>query len=235
MKLDFTGARMLVAAGAGGIGWATTHAFSDAGARMHICDIDEAALARRAQSLTGLETSCTDVSRPEQVEAVFDAITRRFGELDMLVNNAGIARPTKPVGEVTDEEWAATLWVNISGQFYCARGAADEAAGAWRDRQYLVHRRAHGHADAYALFDHEICGARAERRACGRVGRVRDPRQLDSVRAERRAARRKRGGRAGRCGWDHAAGLPVRDAAQYLNALDDPHRRDRLGCAVSGL
>ena len=123
MKLDFKGKRVLITAGAGGIGWATACAFAEAGARVHICDIDAKRLAAREAECPGLSASNTDVSKPDQVHEMFVQIERSLGGLDVLVNNAGIAGPTRPVDEITDAEWAETLNVNISGQFYCARGA----------------------------------------------------------------------------------------------------------------
>ena len=123
MNLDFTGSRVLVTAGAFGIGWATASAFVEAGARVHICDIDSRRLAARATEYPNLCVSCTDVARPDQVREMFERIESTLGGLDVLVNNAGIAGPTKPVNDITDVEWADTLNVNISGQFYCARSA----------------------------------------------------------------------------------------------------------------
>lgn len=120
MQLDFTDRRVLVTAGADGIGWAIAKAFVTAGARVHICDINADALARR----DGVATSQTDVSDSAQVDAMFQRIADEFGGLDVLVNNAGIAGPTKPVDQITDAEWAATMNVNVAGAFYCARRAA---------------------------------------------------------------------------------------------------------------
>ena len=66
----------------------------------------------------------TDVTDEESVEAAIDATVERFGGLDCLVNNAGIAGPTKPVEEVTVEEWQHTMDVNALGPFLCAKHAA---------------------------------------------------------------------------------------------------------------
>lgn len=122
MSFDLKGQRVLITAGASGIGRAVARAFAGAGARVHVCDIDPAALAVLAGE--GIATSRTDVSVSAEVDAMFAEIERRFGGLDILVNNAGVSGPTKPVEEVTDEEWDLTMAVNVTGQFYCARRAA---------------------------------------------------------------------------------------------------------------
>lgn len=121
MKIDLTQKRVLVTAGADGIGRATARAFAAAGADVHVCDIDETALERvRREGLSGTQT---DVSSSREVDQLFAELAGKWEGLDVLVNNAGIAGPTKPIEEVTDEEWAAILGVNVSGQFYCLRQA----------------------------------------------------------------------------------------------------------------
>ena len=54
---------------------------------------------------------------------LFEAFLGRHERLDILVNNAGVSGPTKPVEDVTDEEWAHTLGVNVTAQFYMVRRA----------------------------------------------------------------------------------------------------------------
>jgi 3-oxoacyl-[acyl-carrier protein] reductase len=63
-----------------------------------------------------------DVSNPEDVKAMFKRISEKFGRLDVLVNNAGIARDNLLM-RVSDEEWAQSLNVNLSGAFFCIRSA----------------------------------------------------------------------------------------------------------------
>jgi len=66
----------------------------------------------------------TDVTDEESVAGAVERTVERFGGLDCLVNNAGIAGPTKPVEEVTVEEWQGTMDVNVLGPFLCAKHAA---------------------------------------------------------------------------------------------------------------
>lgn len=63
------------------------------------------------------------VQDSQQVENAFDGIKARHGQLDILVNNAGISRDGL-VLRMKDEEWLATLAVNLNGSFFCARAAA---------------------------------------------------------------------------------------------------------------
>lgn len=131
MTLDLSGKRVLVTAGAAGIGRTIVDFCVEAGARLQVCDIDADALAALAKAHPEVGTSLCDVSDRTAVERLFDELEGRLGGLDALVNNAGISGPTKPVEEIADEEWDQTLAVNITGQFYCARRAVPllKAAG----------------------------------------------------------------------------------------------------------
>jgi len=123
MTTAHTGMRVIVTAAAGGIGRAIAEAFAGAGARVHVCDIDLAGLDNLIHAHPRIGTSVADVSRPEQVDGLFEEAMESLGGLDVLVNNAGIAGPTAPVEEVAPEEWSRTMAVNIDGQFYCIRRA----------------------------------------------------------------------------------------------------------------
>jgi NAD(P)-dependent dehydrogenase (short-subunit alcohol dehydrogenase family) len=115
--------RVLVTAGAAGIGRAIAEAFAHAGARVAVCDVDEAALAGFRQALPGHHAFACDVSDEAQVAELFEDAAEALGGLDVLVNNAGIAGPTARVEDVTLADWRRTLAVNLDGQFLCARAA----------------------------------------------------------------------------------------------------------------
>jgi len=121
MNYQIDGLRVVVTAGASGIGLATARAFAREGARVHVCDVDRGALDRLARSDSALSQSVCDVSDRSQVAALFDDALGALGGLDVLVNNAGIAGPTAKCEEVEPEDWERTLAVNITGQFHCAR------------------------------------------------------------------------------------------------------------------
>jgi NAD(P)-dependent dehydrogenase (short-subunit alcohol dehydrogenase family) len=65
----------------------------------------------------------TDVKDPASVHALFAKIKERFGRLDLLFNNAGIAAPSKPLEELTCEEWQAVVDTNLTGAFLCTQEA----------------------------------------------------------------------------------------------------------------
>ena len=115
--------RVLVTAGAGGIGAAIARAFHEAGARVHICDIDRSALDRLTQEAPGITASMADASVAADVDAVFADLQGTLGGLDVLVNNAGIAGPTGPIDEIDTAGWERTMAVNLNSQYYFARRA----------------------------------------------------------------------------------------------------------------
>ena len=115
--------RVLVTAGAGGVGAAIARAFHAAGSRVHVCDIDRSALDRLRAELPGLTGSMADVSLAADVEAVFDDVEAALGGLDVLVGNAGIAGPTGPIETIDGAGWERAIAVNVHSQFYFARRA----------------------------------------------------------------------------------------------------------------
>jgi len=123
MDLKLDGLRVLVTAGASGIGLATARAFANEGARVHVCDVDEGHLAALAKHAPGVTSSVCDVSDPAAVARLFETTQERLGGLDALVNNAGIAGPTAPCVDVKLADWERTLAVNLTGQFLCAQHA----------------------------------------------------------------------------------------------------------------
>lgn len=121
MDLGIAGLRVLVTAGAGGIGLEIVRAFLREGAKVHACDVDEAALAALRKSHPEVSVSTTDVSDRAAVARLLDDALAALGGLDCLVNNAGVAGPTGPVEEIDPAEWDRTLAVDITGVFNCTR------------------------------------------------------------------------------------------------------------------
>ena len=121
MNLDIQGLRVLITAGANGIGAAIARAFAAEGARVHICDIDPAALKAMRAGHPAISQSVCDVSDRAAVERLFADAVREMGGLDCLVNNAGITGPTGSVDEIAPEEWDRCIAVDLTGQFNCAR------------------------------------------------------------------------------------------------------------------
>ena len=131
LPVDLTGKRVLVTAGAAGIGRTIAAAFSQRGARVYVCDIAQPALEDMRGLHPDIPGDRVDVADPAAVAALFARIGKAFGGLDVLVNNAGIAGPTAAVENVTPEALEETLDVNVSSQFHCARHAVPmlKAAG----------------------------------------------------------------------------------------------------------
>jgi NAD(P)-dependent dehydrogenase (short-subunit alcohol dehydrogenase family) len=121
MDLGIAGLRVLVTAGAGGIGLEIARAFVREGARVHVCDVDRPALDAMAAGDPGVTCSYGDVANREDVARVFEDALAALGGLDVLVNNAGVAGPTGRVEEINPEDWDRCLDICITGQFNCTR------------------------------------------------------------------------------------------------------------------
>ncbi|NLZ12092.1 MAG: SDR family NAD(P)-dependent oxidoreductase, partial [Alcaligenaceae bacterium] len=85
--------RVLITAGASGIGLAIARAFHARGARVYVCDIDEAALAALQTALPGVHTALCDIGSRAEIEKMVPDAAVRLGGIDVLVNNAGIPGP----------------------------------------------------------------------------------------------------------------------------------------------
>ncbi len=118
---SLAGKRVLVTAGANGIGLAITRGFIQSGAKVLICDVDEKSLREAQANLPGVMTTVADVADEQSVERLFAQVDEQLGGLDVLINNAGIAGPTGTVENLSLADWNRTLAVNITGQFLCAR------------------------------------------------------------------------------------------------------------------
>ena len=123
MQITCEGQRVLVTAGAAGIGRAVAERFLEAGAKVHLCDVDEAALEATRAALPGAGITLCNVADEAAVDRLFEAAQAQLDGLDILVNNAGIAGPTKGIEDIALDEWQRTLTVNLTGQFLCARRA----------------------------------------------------------------------------------------------------------------
>lgn len=121
MDLGLQNARVLVTAGAGGIGLEIAKAFLREGARVHVCDVDDAALASLGTTAPGAKATRCDVSDRGQVARLFEAALAHLGGLDCLVNNAGIAGPTGRVEDINPEDWDRCIAVDLTSQFNCVR------------------------------------------------------------------------------------------------------------------
>lgn len=131
MDVNAKGLRVIITAGAGGIGKVTAETFMQNGAKVFLSDVDDGALSAMAKVHPALGVTRCDVSEVKQVDAMFDAAFKFLGGLDVMINNAGIAGPTAKVEDVPTADWDRTIAVNLNGSFYCTRRAvpALKAAG----------------------------------------------------------------------------------------------------------
>ena len=116
----------VVTGAARGIGLAIGRHFLGLGWRVVLVDRDGATLDRTAADLAGCGDTlalCADVSLPDAVEAATAAIAARFGRIDALVNNAGVA-VFKPLLDTSFDEWRTVMATNLDGVFLCSQAMA---------------------------------------------------------------------------------------------------------------
>ncbi|MBO4226567.1 SDR family NAD(P)-dependent oxidoreductase [Bradyrhizobium neotropicale] len=116
----------LVTGAARGIGLATARRFLAEGWRVALLDIERELLNEAVASLKQAENTLAlpcDVSDAVAVAAAVATVEKRFGRLDALVNNAGVA-VFAPLLETSDADWSRILAVNLTGPFLCAKAAA---------------------------------------------------------------------------------------------------------------
>ena len=118
-KLRLDGRVAFVTGGAQGIGRAAAEALTEAGARVITGDLSGADVV-------------LDVRDSAHVTETADTIAREEGRIDILINNAGIARSETPAEDVTDEHWLNVLDVNLNGSFWCARAFGRHMLAAGR-------------------------------------------------------------------------------------------------------
>jgi NAD(P)-dependent dehydrogenase (short-subunit alcohol dehydrogenase family) len=123
MEFSAKGMRVLVTAGAAGIGRVIARTFTDHGARVHICDVDEKALASTRKQLPTVSQTLADVASRDDVDRLFKDVEKFLHGLDVLVNNAGIAGPTARIEDIKPEDWERCIAVDLNGMFYCTRKA----------------------------------------------------------------------------------------------------------------
>ena len=128
---EFNGKSVVVTGAAAGMGKEITKAFLDQGAVVVAVDIDEKALNALKEELhTQNEELASrflpfsgDISKQETNEEMIRKAIDATGEINVLVNNAGIAGPSEPITETTNEDWDRILRVNLDGPMYAIRAA----------------------------------------------------------------------------------------------------------------
>jgi NAD(P)-dependent dehydrogenase (short-subunit alcohol dehydrogenase family) len=121
MDLDLADLRVIVTAGAAGIGRATAEMFAANGARVRVCDIDRAALDTIDHP--NIVGHIADVGDTASIDAFMSTCLRELGGVDVLVNNAGIAGPAGPLETLDPEAVTHTLDLDVTSMFRTARHA----------------------------------------------------------------------------------------------------------------
>lgn len=110
----------IVTGAARGIGLATTKLFLEEGRRVAMIDRDADILREEAAKLDGVLPVVCDVSQPNQVEAMVAKVLAEFGQIDALVNNAGVA-DFGPIEDTTFARWKRVMETNLDGVFLCTQ------------------------------------------------------------------------------------------------------------------
>jgi NAD(P)-dependent dehydrogenase (short-subunit alcohol dehydrogenase family) len=113
--------RVLITAGAQGIGREFARAFAANGAKVFICDIELKSLDALAKEIPGLTAKPCDMSSRAQIERMVPEAIAALGGLDVLINNAGIAGLTLPVDQYPPDDWDKVIAVNITAMFDVCR------------------------------------------------------------------------------------------------------------------
>lgn len=113
--------RVVVTAGASGIGLAIARRFMANGASVYICDINEHAIEAACSANPELNGVVVDVSAERGCEALIERAAEAFGGIDVLVNNAGIAGACADIEEISADDWTHSFSVNVHGAFYLMR------------------------------------------------------------------------------------------------------------------
>jgi len=117
------GKRAIVTGAGRGIGRATAERFLAAGAEVYACCVTQISLDSVLADNPRLKGCLADVGDADQVAALFEGAESHLGGLDVLINNAGIGDPQKPIENVTNAEWRHAFAVNIDSMFYCSKRA----------------------------------------------------------------------------------------------------------------
>ncbi|MEU9119334.1 SDR family oxidoreductase [Streptomyces sp. NPDC048506] len=183
--------KVAVVTGAGsGIGRAVARALVDDDWTVVLAGRRAEALAETAR-LVGLTepdspavtTVPTDVTRPDQVDALFTAVRDRFGRVDLLFNNAGTFGKAVPLDELAYDDWRAVVDVNLTGAFLCAQAAframraQDPQGGRIINNGSVSAHAPRPHSIAYTATKHAMTGltkslsldGRPYRIACGQI------------------------------------------------------------------
>ncbi len=121
MPLSLNNKKIIISAGASGIGWATAKICLSRGAIVYICDIDAKSLKKiqkhplNKKKLFAYEC---DASDEYEVSDFFKQVSKKTKKIDSLINNVGVAGPTGNIEKLSSDDWEQTLKINVVSHFY---------------------------------------------------------------------------------------------------------------------
>ena len=121
MPLSLQNKKIIISAGASGIGWATAKVCLSRGAIVYLCDIDDKSLNKiKKHPLINKRLFAyeCDASDEDEVSIFFNQINKKTKKIDALINNVGVAGPTGTIEKLNSDDWEKTLKINVISHFY---------------------------------------------------------------------------------------------------------------------
>ena len=127
---DLKGKTAIVTGAAQGIGFQVAGTLAAAGANVVIADLNQSASEEAASKLKaeGLEAIgfATDVSSKDSVENMVKAVVKKYGSVDICINNAGVTIEEKPILDVTEKEWDFVHGIDLKGFYFTSQVVAQQ-------------------------------------------------------------------------------------------------------------
>ena len=126
MPLSLKSKKIIISAGASGIGWSTAKICLSKGATVYICDIESKYLKKVQKhplNKKKLFVYECDASNENQVSELFKKINKKTKKIDALINNVGIAVPTGSLEKLKSQDWERTIQVDVNSHFYFTKKA----------------------------------------------------------------------------------------------------------------
>ncbi|HEX2873420.1 MAG TPA: glucose 1-dehydrogenase [Polyangiaceae bacterium] len=166
MTRELEGLVALVTGAGNGIGQATALAFAREGARVVVSDIDgrggEETVVQIRQAGGDAAFAAADISKETDVINLIDGTLRRYGQLDVAFNNAGISGAQGPVAQLTEAQWSQVLAVNLTGVFLCMKhelaAMEKQGSGAIVNNASILGTVGFAGASAYTASKHGVLG-----------------------------------------------------------------------------
>ena len=115
--------KIIITAAGSGIGAEMAKTLVNNGSNVLVCDKDELALKRLKNDCPGVSTIQADVSNESDVSMFFEEAKSEFGNLDALINNAGVSGPSAKLEDIDPKDWEKTIKTNLTGTFMCSKAA----------------------------------------------------------------------------------------------------------------